>query len=246
MKLKDEVAIVSGSSRGIGRAIALELAKEGANVVVNYFSHKEAAEDVAKEIQGLSRDALAIQANVANFSEVKQMVKMALEEFGRIDILVNNAGIVQDTLVARMRQEDWEKVIQVNLNGAFNCVKAVISQMMRQRKGRIINIASIIGEIGNPGQANYAAAKAGLIGFTKSVAKEYASRNILVNAINPGYIETEMTENTSSNFKDSLLSAIPLGRPGKPEEVARAVVFLAADATYITGACLNVSGGLLI
>ncbi|MED3660365.1 3-oxoacyl-[acyl-carrier-protein] reductase [Ureibacillus sp. FSL K6-8385] len=244
-KLEGKTAVVTGASRGIGRAIALELAKEGANVVVNYSGSKEKAEQVVNEILEMGRKAIAVQANVADNDSVQNLMKKALEEFGSIDILVNNAGITRDNLLMRMKEEEWDEVIQTNLKGVFLCTKAVTRQMMKQRSGRIINIASVVGVTGNAGQANYTAAKAGVIGLTKTAARELASRNILVNAVAPGFITTEMTDALPEDVKTSMLSQIPLGKFGKPEQVAKAVVFLASDdAEYITGQVLHVDGGI--
>ncbi|WP_022853796.1 3-oxoacyl-[acyl-carrier-protein] reductase [Thermodesulfatator atlanticus] len=245
MKLENRIALVTGASRGIGRAIALALAKEGADVIVNYASSAEAAKEVVSEIKALGRKAIALKFDVASFDEVQNAVKEAEENFGPIDILVNNAGITRDTLLMRMKEEDWDKVLGVNLKGAFNCSKAVIQGMMKRRFGRIINISSVIAFSGNPGQTNYAAAKAGLIGFTKSLAREVATRGITVNAVAPGYIETDMTAKIPEKIKQAILAQIPMGRVGKAEEVAPAVVFLASEeASYITGAVIHVNGGL--
>ena len=245
MKLENRIALVTGASRGIGRAIALALAKEGADVIVNYASSAEAAKEVVSEIKALGRKAIALKFDVASFDEVQNAVKEAEENFGPIDILVNNAGITRDTLLMRMKEEDWDKVLGVNLKGAFNCSKAVIQGMMKRRFGRIINISSVIAFSGNPGQTNYAAAKAGLIGLTKSLAREVATRGITVNAVAPGYIETDMTAKIPEKIKQAILAQIPMGRVGKAEEVAPAVVFLASEeASYITGAVIHVNGGL--
>lgn len=244
-KLEGKTAVVTGASRGIGRAIALELAKEGANVVVNYSGSKEKAEEVVEEILKMDRKAIAVQANVADPDSVQQLMKAALDEFGSIDILVNNAGITRDNLLMRMKEEEWDEVINTNLKGVFLCTKAVTRQMMKQRSGRIINIASVVGVTGNAGQANYTAAKAGVIGLTKTAARELASRNILVNAVAPGFITTEMTEKLPEDVKNTMLTQIPLAKFGKPEHVAKAVVFLASDdAEYITGQVLHVDGGI--
>lgn len=237
--------MVTGASRGIGRAIALELAKEGANVVVNYSGSKEKAEEVVEEILKMGKKAIAVQANVADNDSVQNLMKTTLDEFGSIDILVNNAGITRDNLLMRMKEDEWDDVIQTNLKGVFLCTKAVTRQMMKQRSGRIINIASVVGVTGNAGQANYTAAKAGVIGFTKTTARELASRNILVNAVAPGFITTEMTDALPEEVKNTMLSQIPLSKFGKPEHVAKAVVFLASDdAEYITGQVLHVDGGI--
>lgn len=237
--------MVTGASRGIGRAIALELAKEGANVVVNYGGSKEKAEEVVEEILKMGQKAIAVQANVADNESVQNLMKTALDEFGSIDILVNNAGITRDNLLMRMKEDEWDDVIETNLKGVFLCTKAVTRQMMKQRSGRIINIASVVGVTGNAGQANYTAAKAGVIGLTKTTARELASRNILVNAVAPGFITTEMTDALPEDVKNTMLTQIPLGKFGQPEHVAKAVVFLASeDAEYITGQVLHVDGGI--
>ncbi len=245
-KLRGQVALVTGASRGIGRAIALELATQGANVVVNYASSSAAAEDVVAEITAAGGQALALQADVAQASQVDAMLNTVMDKFKRIDILVNNAGITRDTLLLRMKLEDWQAVIDLNLTGVFLCTRAVSKVMLKQRSGRIINIASVAGQMGNPGQANYSAAKAGVIGFTKTVAKELSSRGITVNAVAPGFITTDMTSNLSNT--EDILKYIPLGRYGQPEEVAGMVRFLAADAAaaYITGQVFNVDGGMVM
>ncbi len=244
-RLKDRVAIITGASRGIGRAVALALAAEGANVVVNYASSSTAAEDVVGSISSAGGQALALQADVSKLEQVDVLVKETLEKFGRIDILVNNAGITRDALLLRMKPEDWQAVIDLNLTGVFLCTRAVSKVMLKQKSGRIINITSVAGQMGNPGQANYSAAKAGVIGFTKTVAKELASRGITVNAIAPGFISTDMTSNLKS---DDILKYIPLGRYGEPAEVAGMARFLAADAAaaYITGQVINVDGGMVM
>ncbi len=243
--LRDKVAIVTGASRGIGRAIALELAKLGANVVVNYARSSQAAEELVTEITSAGGKAIALQADVSQAEQVDSLFKTAIDKFKRIDILVNNAGITRDNLLLRMKPEDWQAVIDLNLTGVFLCTRAVSKIMLKQRSGRIINIASVAGQMGNPGQANYSAAKAGVIGFTKTVAKEFASRGITVNAVAPGFIATDMTENTKS---EEILQFIPLGRYGQPEEIAGMVRFLAADpaAAYITGQAFNVDGGMVM
>ncbi|NLY78462.1 MAG: 3-oxoacyl-[acyl-carrier-protein] reductase [Lysinibacillus sp.] len=244
-KLDGKTAVVTGASRGIGRAIALELAKEGANVVVNYSGSEAKAQEVVEEISKIGSKAIAVQANVADNDSVQNLMKSALDEFGSIDILVNNAGITRDNLLMRMKEDEWDDVINTNLKGVFLCTKAVTRQMMKQRAGRIIKIASVVGVIGNAGQANYTAAKAGVIGLTKTSARELASRNILVNAVAPGFITTEMTDALPEDIKEAMLSQIPLAKLGKPENVAKAVVFLASDdAEYITGQVLHVDGGI--
>ena len=240
-----QTAIVTGASRGIGKAIALELAKNGANIVVNFAGNEAKAEEVVSEINALGREAMAIRANVAVEDEVKGMIKETVTRFGSVDILVNNAGITRDNLVMRMKESDWDEVLAINLKGVFHCAKGVSRQMMKQRSGRIINVASVVGVLGNPGQANYVAAKAGVIGLTKTLAKEFASRNILVNAVAPGFITTDMTNELEGETKDALLGQIPLAKLGQPEDVARVVRFLASeDAAYMTGQTLHVDGGM--
>ncbi len=244
-RLHDRVAIITGASRGIGRAIALALAAEGAKVVVNYASSSGAAEDVVAAITEAGGEAIALQADVSKLEQVEAVFNQTLEKFGRVDVLVNNAGITRDTLLLRMKPEDWQAVIDLNLTGVFLCTRAVSKVMLKQRSGRIINIASVAGQMGNPGQANYSAAKAGVIGFTKTVAKELASRGITVNAIAPGFISTDMTSDLKS---EEILKYIPLGRYGEPEEVAGMARFLASDpaAAYITGQVFNVDGGMVM
>lgn len=244
-RLREQVAIITGASRGIGRAIALELAAQGANVVVNYASSGDAAQQVVAEITEAGGSAIALQADVSKLEQVDALLSNTLEKFGRVDILVNNAGITRDTLLLRMKPEDWQAVIDLNLTGVFLCTRAVSKVMLKQRSGRIINIASVAGQMGNPGQANYSAAKAGVIGFTKTVAKELASRGITVNAVAPGFIATDMTSDLKS---DEIIKYIPLGRYGQPEDVAGMVRFLAADsaAAYITGQVFNVDGGMVM
>ncbi|MFS0643528.1 3-oxoacyl-[acyl-carrier-protein] reductase [Siminovitchia sp. 179-K 8D1 HS] len=245
MRLEGKTAIVTGASRGIGREIALVLAKEGANVVVNYSGSKEKAEEVARQITDMGREAVAYQCNVSNADAVQLMVKDAIARFGRIDILVNNAGITRDNLLMRMKEDEWDDVIDINLKGVFLCTKAVTRQMMKQRSGRIINIASVVGVIGNPGQANYVAAKAGVIGLTKSAARELASRNITVNAIAPGFITTDMTDELPEDMKEAMLKQIPLAKFGEAKHIAKTALFLASDdAEYITGQTIRVDGGM--
>ncbi|WP_066639346.1 3-oxoacyl-[acyl-carrier-protein] reductase [Desulfolucanica intricata] len=247
MLLDGRVAVVTGASRGIGRAIAKALACEGADVVVNCAGKVEAAEEVAREITEMGRRSMVIRANVANSSEVAEMISSVLKTFGRLDILVNNAGITKDNLIMRMSEEDWDSVLDVNLKGAFNCTKAVTRPMLKARYGRIINISSVVGLSGNAGQANYAATKAGLIGFTKAMAKELGSRNITVNAVAPGFIETEMTKSLPDDIKQKMLEQISLGRFGNPDDVASTVVFLVSDkASYINGQVLAIDGGLVL
>ncbi|MEH2338725.1 3-oxoacyl-[acyl-carrier-protein] reductase [Nostoc sp.] len=244
--LQDKVAIVTGASRGIGRAIAIELARQGAIAVVNYASSSAAADAVVTEITDAGGQAIAIQADVSKIEQVDALVNAVIEKFRRVDILVNNAGITRDTLLLRLKPEDWQAVIDLNLTGVFLCTRTVSKIMLKQRSGRIINITSVAGQIGNPGQSNYSAAKAGVIGFTKSVAKELATRGITVNAVAPGFITTDMTSNL--NNSEDILKYIPLGRFGQPEEVAGMVRFLAADpaAAYITGQVFNVDGGMVM
>jgi len=243
--VKDKVAIVTGASRGIGRAIALQLADKGAKIVVNYASSAASAEKLVSEIIASGGEAIALQADVSQADQVEDMVNKTLERFNRIDLLVNNAGITRDTLLLRMKLEDWQAVIDLNLTGVFLCTKAVSKIMLKQRSGRIINISSVAGQMGNPGQANYSAAKAGVIGFTKTVAKELASRGITVNAVAPGFIQTDMTSEIKA---EGILQYIPLGRFGQPEEIAGMVCFLATDpaAAYITGQVFNVDGGMVM
>ncbi|MGP7817544.1 3-oxoacyl-[acyl-carrier-protein] reductase [Niallia sp. 01092] len=245
MKLAGKTALVTGASRGIGKSIALELAKQGANIAVNFAGSVDRANEVVQEIKNLGREAIAIQCDVSNGDAVADMIKQTLDAFGAIDILVNNAGITKDNLLMRMKESEWDDVINTNLKGVFLCTKAVTRPMMKQRKGRIINITSIVGVTGNPGQANYVAAKAGVIGFTKTTAKELAQRNITVNAIAPGFITTDMTDKLTDDVKEAMLSQIPLGAFGKPEDIANAVVFLASDeSSYMTGQTLHIDGGM--
>lgn len=247
MLLKGKNALVTGSSRGIGRAIALELGRLGANVAVNYAGNEAKAQEVVDELEKMGVQAIKIQADVTDEDAVKKMVKEVIQTFGSLEILVNNAGITRDNLLMRMKEEEFDEVINTNLKGAFLCTKAVVRQMMRQKYGRIINIASIVGISGNPGQANYVAAKAGLIGLTKSNAKELASRNILVNAVAPGFITTDMTDELSDEQKEAIFRLIPLERFGEPEDVANVVGFLASDkAKYITGQTIHVDGGMVM
>jgi len=246
-KLKGKTAIVTGASRGIGAEIAKYLAKEGARVAVNYSGSQSKAEEVVKEIEASGGEAFAIQASVSDSDSVSTMVSATLERFGSIDILVNNAGITRDNLIMRMKENEWDDVIDTNLKGVFLCTKAVTRQMMKQRAGRIVNIASIVGVSGNAGQANYVAAKAGVIGLTKTTAKELASRNINVNAIAPGFITTEMTAELPEEVTSQMMTQIPLAKLGNPEDVAKAVVFLASDdSNYITGQTLHVDGGMVM
>jgi len=243
--LTGKTALVTGASRGIGRAIALRLAEAGANVVVNYAGSEAAAAETVAMVKERGRDAIMIKANVANADEVQDMFTQALDHFGSVDILVNNAGITRDNLLMRMKEEEWDDVINTNLKGVFNCIKAATRPMMKQRSGRIINITSVVGVLGNPGQANYVAAKAGVIGLTKTTARELASRNITVNAVAPGFIDTDMTAGLPEEVKNAMLGQIPLARLGQPDEIASVVVFLASDAAgYMTGQTLHVDGGM--
>ncbi len=244
MELIGKIALVTGAAQGIGRAIALLLAEQGADVIVSDIN-LEKARETALEIEARGRRALAIQANVAIPAEVEQMVETIIEQFGRIDILVNNAGITRDRLILRMTEEDWDVVLDVNLKGTFNCTKAALRHMTKQRSGKIVNIASVSGEMGNPGQANYAASKAGVIGFTKTIAREFAARGINVNAIAPGFIQTAMTDALPEKVRETLKQMIPMERLGQPEDVAHAVLFLVSErSSYITGQVLNVNGGI--
>jgi 3-oxoacyl-[acyl-carrier protein] reductase len=246
MELKDKIAIVTGSARGIGRMIALELASAGANIVVSDVLEQD-GQNVVAEIKKLGREAIWFKADISKSAEAAQLIQAALDKFTRIDILVNNAGITRDNLLLRMSEAEWDSVIAVNLKGTYNCIQAATKTLMKQRTGKIINIASVVGQIGNAGQANYAASKAGIIGLTKAVAKELAARNICVNAIAPGFIQTAMTDNLPEKAKEALQSVIPLARLGQPEDVARAVRFLSSDAAnYITGQVLNVDGGMVM
>jgi 3-oxoacyl-[acyl-carrier protein] reductase len=243
--LSEQVAIVTGASRGIGRATAIALAATGVKVVVNYAQSSGAAEEVVQEIENNGGKAIALKADVSKNEEVDSLIEQTLKTFGRIDILVNNAGITRDTLLLRMKLEDWQAVIDLNLTGVFLCTKAVSKVMLKQKSGRVINITSVAGLMGNPGQANYSAAKAGVIGFSKTVAKELAVRGITVNAIAPGFIATDMTNDLKA---DEILKYIPLARYGQPEEVAGMIRFLATDpaAAYITGQVFNVDGGMVM
>jgi len=247
MQLQDRVAVVTGASRGIGRAIAMELARRGAKVVVNYKASAEAAEEVVNAIKDAGGQSIAVKADVSKLDEAQSLIKTATDTFGRLDILVNNAGATRDMLLAMMKEEDWDLVLATNLKSAFNCCKAALRPMMRQKYGRIVNITSVAGIAGNPGQTNYAASKAGLIGFTKSLAKEIGPRNITVNAVAPGFVETELTKDLPADLKEAALKATPLGRWGTAEEMAYAVAFLASDeAAFITGQTLSVDGGLVM
>lgn len=244
MELEGKVALVTGAAQGIGKAIAHLLARNGADVVVSDIN-LEKARETSDEIQKMGRRSLPMKVNVADLTDVERMVEAILGHFGRIDILVNNAGITRDRLILRMTEEDWDAVLDVNLKGTFNCTKAVIRHMAKQRSGKIVSIASVSGEMGNPGQANYAASKAGVIGFTKTIAREFAARGINVNAIAPGFIQTAMTDAIPEKSKEMLIQMIPMERLGQPEDVAEAVLFLVSErSSYITGQVLNVNGGI--
>ncbi len=247
MQLKGKTAVVTGGSRGIGRAIALLLAEKGANVVVNYTSNSEAALEVVKKIEEMGASAMAVKADVSKSDQVENLVNEVLNTFGSIDILINNAGITRDNLIIRMSEQEFDEVLTTNLKGAFICTKAVSKVMIKQKSGKIINVSSVVGIIGNAGQSNYAAAKAGLIGFTKSMAKELAKRGINVNAVAPGFIETDMTSKLSDKVKEEFANNIPLMRIGKPEDIAKAVLFLASEySDYITGQVINIDGGMVM
>ena len=245
--LEEKIAVVTGASRGIGRAIAKELALKGAFVIVNYNGSKQAADETVNEITQAGGKAVGVQCNVADAAECEAFINNIISEYGRIDILVNNAGIVRDNLLMRISEKDFDAVIDTNLKGTFHTMRLVARPMLRQRSGRIINLASVVGISGNAGQVNYAASKAGIIGMTKSAAKELASRGITVNAVAPGFIETEMTEVLSDKLKEEMRGQIPLARMGQPEDVAKAVAFLASEsAAYITGQVLQVDGGMVM
>ncbi len=249
MRLEGKVALITGSSRGIGATTALRLAEEGADIIVNYpfDGERNNAAEVVASIEKLGRKAVMIEADISNFDQADKLIKESLEEFDQIDILINNAGITRDNLLLRLKEEDWDAVMNVNLKGVFNCTKAVIRTMMKQRAGKIINLASVVGVMGNAGQANYSASKAGVIGFTKSVAKEVSSRGITANAVAPGFIESHMTENLSEDVKEQMLSSIPLNKFGKQEDVANLICFLASpESDYINGQVINVDGGMVM
>lgn len=247
MNLEGKAVLVTGASRGIGREIALEFARQGANVAVNFSGSEAKANEVVDLIKELGRDAFAIQCDVSNSESVSTMVKETIDRFGKLDVLVNNAGITRDNLLMRMKEDEWDDVININLKGVFLCTKAVTRQMMKQRNGRIINVASIVGVSGNPGQANYVAAKAGVIGLTKTSAKELAARNITVNAIAPGFITTDMTDKLTEEVKSEMLKVIPLARFGEPKDIAKVAVFLASDdSSYMTGQTLHIDGGMVM
>jgi 3-oxoacyl-[acyl-carrier protein] reductase len=245
MGFDDKVAIVTGASRGIGRAIALELGRQGAKVVVNFNRNQEAADEVVQTIAGSDGEAVAYQADVGQYEAAEGLIKFAVDHFGGLQILVNNAGITRDGLIMTMGEQDWDDVMQTNLKSTFTCSKAAVRYMMRKRYGRIVNITSVAGQMGNAGQTNYSASKAGQIGFTKSLAREVASRHVTVNAVAAGYIETDIWSTVPESAREGMLQMIPLGRKGQPEEIAKAVAFLASDdAAYITGHILTVDGGM--
>ena len=242
-----KVALITGATRGIGRQIALTLAKEGYDIAINYRKENEDLENTKKELAEIGVEVLAVQGDVSNYEDCERFVKQVIEKFGHIDVLVNNAGITRDSLLIRMKEEDFKQVVDTNLGGTFNVTKNVISYMMKAHSGRIINISSVVGVAGNAGQTNYSASKAGIIGFTKSLAKEVASRNILVNAIAPGFIETDMTGVLKEEIRNEIAKNIPIKRMGSAEEVAKVVKFLASeDSSYITGQVINVDGGMLM
>jgi 3-oxoacyl-[acyl-carrier protein] reductase len=245
MSLQGKVAVVTGASRGIGKAIAVELGRQGAKVVVNYVKNADAANEAVAAIQAAGSEAVAVQSDVADAKAAAALIKSAIDTYGRLDILVNNAGTTRDQLLLSMSEDDWDTVLTTNLKSAFNCSKAAVRPMIRQRSGRIINITSVSGVMGNAGQTNYSASKAGLIGFTKALAREVAARNVTVNAIAPGFVPTDLTSNLNDTLKSETLKLIPLGRWGAPEEIAHAVAYFASDeAAYITGQTLNVDGGM--
>ena len=247
MKLQDKIAIVTGAGRGIGRGIALELASQGAKVVVNFSRSADAAEQAVAEISAAGGEAIAVQGDVANAAQVEALIKTTQEKFGRVDILVNNAGVTRDKLILRMTEEDWDAVLDTNLKGAFLCARYAAPVMVKQKSGVIVNVGSVIGKVGGAGQVNYAASKAGLVGLTKSLAKELGGRNIRVNAVAPGFIETDMTDFMKEDQRETLIKQIPLGRLGAVEDVARVVAFLCGpDAAYIQGEVLSIDGGLFM
>ncbi len=245
--MDNRVALITGGSRGIGKAIALELADNGYDIVINYRTVNDELENLKKEIESKKVECFLVYGDVSKFEDCENMIKKAIEKFEKIDVLVNNAGITKDGLIMRMKKEDFESVIDINLTGTFNVTRNVIPYMMKQRNGRIINLSSVVGVSGNAGQTNYSASKAGIIGFTKSLAKEVASRNILVNAIAPGFIETDMTSVLSDQVKEAILKQIPLKRMGEANEIAKLVKFLASDdSRYITGQVINIDGGMVM
>ena len=247
MQLEGKVALVTGGSRGIGRAIALLLAQRGADVAINFAGNEAAAQATLEEIKALGRKAIMIKADVADNAACTAMIEQVVHEMGKLDILVNNAGITRDNLLMRMKEEDWDAVLNTNLKSVFNCSKAAVKYMMKARAGRIVSISSVVGLMGNAGQANYAAAKAGIVGFTMALAKEVASRGITVNAVAPGFVNTDMTKVLPEKVVENLKAAIPLAKLGEPEDIAKAVAFLVSDdAAYITGQTLHVDGGMVM
>ena len=247
MDLKGKTALITGGSRGIGRAIAIELSKQGANIVITYISNEANAKEVIAEVEKNNVKGLAIKADVSHEKDVNDMIEIVNNEFGLVDVLVNNAGITKDNLLLRMKSEEWDDVINTNLRGVYLCTKAVARGMLKKKSGKIVNIASVVGISGNAGQGNYSASKAGVIGFTKSIAKELGSRGINVNAVAPGFVETDMTNILNDKIKDEMINSIPLKRAGKPEDIANVVAFLCSEkADYITGQVINVDGGMLM
>ena len=245
--LKGKTAIITGSGRGIGRAIALKLASLGANIVINDIPSSQDADATSEEIKNMGVESIVVKGDVRNIDDVNELIKATMDKFGKIDIFVNNAGITRDGLMLRMSEEDWDMVMDINLKGAFNCIKTVARPMMKQRSGSIINITSIVGVMGNAGQANYVASKAGLIGLTKTTAKEFASRGIRCNAVAPGFIQSAMTDVLPDDVKQKYFDSIPLGKFGQTEDIANVVAFLASDmSAYVTGQTINVDGGLIM